>query len=53
MIADGGDPDGATQACPPTKPAIGAPCNIFINNTSCVYGGSNCFCMIATWSCVP
>jgi hypothetical protein len=46
---DGNDP----VACPPTMPAPGAACNIFVNVTDCVYGFKHCVCTVTTWLCVP
>jgi hypothetical protein len=47
-------PDGNNPAtCPPNMPAPGSACNIFINQTDCVYGFKHCVCSVSTWLCVP
>jgi hypothetical protein len=40
-------------ACPPSMPAPGSACNVFVNNSDCVYGFKHCVCSITTWLCVP
>jgi hypothetical protein len=47
-------PDGNNPAmCPPDMPTPGAPCNILVNQTDCIYGFKHCVCSISTWLCVP
>lgn len=51
-FADAG-PDGNNPvACPPLQPQPGSACNVFINNTDCIYGIKHCVCTISSWLCV-